>query len=73
MALKEDLEKMKKLYHGGEENAFREHVTNLLATYTDEESKALFAQCVDELSESTLREVEKLCEDCEQFAVRWKQ
>lgn len=73
MGLKEDLEKMKDLYHGGEEAAFREQVTNLLATYTDEESMTLFIRCMDELSESTLREVEKLCEDCEKLALRWKQ
>lgn len=71
MALKEDLEKMKQLYHGGEEMAFREHVTNLLDTYTDEESIALFVQCMDELSEGTLKAIEKLREDCEKFASRW--
>ena len=68
MALKDDLRTMKQLYHDGSEEAFREHVTKILSTYTDDESKALFAECMDELSQDTLKEVEELCEECRRLA-----
>lgn len=68
MALKEDLETMRRLYHNGCEEAFREHVTHILSTYTDDESKALFAECMDELSEDTLRKIEELREECRRLA-----
>lgn len=63
MALKEDLEIMKQLYNGGEETAFRKHVTKVMSKYTDEESKALIGECMDELAEGTLAKIEQLKED----------
>ncbi len=63
MALNDDLKILKQLYNGGEETAFREHVTKVMATYTDEESKVLIGDCIEELAQGTLAKVEQLKED----------
>ena len=63
MALKEDLQVLKQLFNNGDDAAFREHVTMVVAKYTDPESEELINQCVDELSQSTFDEVQQLHED----------
>ena len=63
MTLKEDLQVLRQLFNNGDDTAFREHVTMVVAKYTDPKSKELINKCVDELAQGTLAKVEQLKED----------
>ena len=64
MELTEDLQKLKQLFHGGNDVDFRNHVREIVSNHIDEESQRLINQCIEELIKDTGNKIERLNEDC---------
>lgn len=67
MALKEDLDLLKRLFILGDDDNFRQHVFTIVRTYRDEESKRAINQCIDELAEHTREKLESTLKDAQRL------